>query len=154
MTASPAPRPDELAHAEKKLDTKTVEVLALAVFRTMFRDGICVPLKMNGTMDMDLVVKDNNILLNMNRVQAEVPELSIWRITFAYHGKPVLEYGRGIKNEMKIHYPQMGVLLLAAWREKRRKNKAKIAGDEARKRDMIALSVHPPHGGTSEEAAL
>jgi hypothetical protein len=30
---------------EKTLDTKTVEVLALAVFRTIFRDGVHFPLK-------------------------------------------------------------------------------------------------------------
>ncbi|MGA3022296.1 MAG: hypothetical protein ABSE66_05770 [Thermoplasmata archaeon] len=138
---------------EKTLDTKTVEVLALAVFRTLFRDGIHVPLKMNGTMDMDLVVKDNNVLLNMNQVHTSVPELSIWRITFAYRGKPVVEYGRGIKNDMKVHIPQLCFLMLAAWREKRKNNQARARGDRTRERELVTMSVTEPNTGEAEEVA-
>jgi len=137
----------------KTLDTKTVEVLALAVFRTLFRDGIHVPLKMNGTMDMDLVVKDNNVLLNMNQVHTSVPELSIWRITFAYRGKPVVEYGRGIKNDMKVHIPQLCFLMLAAWREKRKNNQARARGDRTRERELVTMSVTEPNTGEAEEVA-
>ncbi len=139
---------------DKALDTKTVEVLALAVFRTMFRDGIRVPLKVSGKMDLDLVVKDNNVLLNMNTVQTEVPELSIWRIIFAYRGKAVLEYGRGIPNDMKIHFPQMCVLLLAIWREKLKKNRAKARGETLRGQELLTMSridgsgVRPAEDGT------
>jgi hypothetical protein len=96
---------------------------------------------MQGLMDMDLVVKDNNVLLNLNQVQAAVPQLSIWRVTFAYHGKPVVEYGRGIKNDVKFHYPQLCFLLLAIWRERRRKNQAVARGETARDRDMVTMSM-------------
>ncbi len=138
---------------EKTLDTKTVEVLALAVFRTLFRDGLHVPLKMNGTMDMDLVVKDNNVLLNMNEVHTAVPELSIWRITFAYRGKPVVEYGRGVKNDMKVHIPQLCFLMMAAWREKRKNNRAKARGDEGRARQLVTISATVPNTGEAREVA-
>jgi hypothetical protein len=128
---------------EKTLDTKTVEVLALAVFRTIFRDGVHVPLKVKGKMDVDLVIKDNNVYLNMNDVAAEMPELSIWRVTFAYRGKPVVEYGRGVKNDMKIYYPQLCFLFLAIWRERRRKLRAKTRGDQIRDRELVRMSVTP-----------
>ncbi|MGD0249682.1 MAG: hypothetical protein ABSB97_02165 [Thermoplasmata archaeon] len=154
MTESPSSRTDARVITDRKLDTKTVEVLALAVFRTMFREGIRVPIKMNGMMDLDLVVKDNNVLVNLNQVQAEVPELSIWRITFAYRGKPVVEYGRGIKNDVKFHFPQMCFLLLAIWREKRKKNKAKALGDAHRAENMLTMSVSGPTPVPVEETAV
>jgi hypothetical protein len=137
---------------QKTLDTKTVEVLGLAVFRAMFRDGLHIPLKRPGMMDMDLVVKDNNILLNLNQVQADVPELSIWRITFAYRGKPVVEYGRGIKNDMKLHIPQLCFLLVAIWREKRKKNRARARGEDFRGAELITMSASDPSPAEIREA--
>jgi hypothetical protein len=151
MTEPENPPPDTVAPIQKSLDTKTVELLALTVFRTLFRDGVHVPLKMKGAMDLDLVIKDNNILVNMNQVQADIPELSIWRITFAYRGKPIVEYGRGIKNDVKLHIPQLCFLLLAMWQEKRKKNKAKARGEVAREREMISMSVTDPNTGATKE---
>jgi hypothetical protein len=153
MTQLPNPPSETTVRSEKTLDTKTVEVLALAVFRTLFRDGIHVPLKVIGAMDMDLVVKDNNVLLNMNQVHATVPELSIWRITFAYRGKPVIEYGRGIKNDMKVHLPQLFFLMLAAWREKRKNDRARARGDTVRDRELVTLSTTEPNTGKAGEVA-
>jgi len=150
MTKVTDPLLAAVAPTERRLDSKTVEVLALAVFHTLFKDGIHIPLKVEGKMDMDLVVKDNNVLLNLNRVGMHVPELSIWRVTFAYKGKPVLEYGRGIKGDTKIHLPQLCFLLLAIWQEKRRMNRAKARGEDARERELVALSASVPSGATTE----
>jgi hypothetical protein len=151
MIAPHVPPPTSIVPVQKTLDSKTVEVLALAVFRTLFKDGIHVPLQMKGLMDMDLVVKDNNVLLNMNHVHAEVPQLSIWRVTFAYRGKPVVEYGRGIKNDMRIYYPQLFFLFLAIWQERRRKSKARARGESAQEREMATMSMMAPGPGTVEE---
>ncbi|HXQ79571.1 MAG TPA: hypothetical protein VN819_05110, partial [Thermoplasmata archaeon] len=125
MTEPPTPPSNPVISFAKTLDTKTIEVLALSVFRTMFADGLRLPLKVEGMMDMDVVIRDSNVILNLNEVHVNVPELLIWRITFAYQGKPVIEYGRGIKNDTKIHIPQLCFLLVAMWREKRRQLKAK-----------------------------
>jgi hypothetical protein len=154
MTETPGPQPGVRTLIERKLDVKTVEVLGLAVFRTLFRDGVRIPLKMDGMMDMDLVVKDNNILLNMNRVSAAVPELSIWRITFAYHGKPVLEYGRGIKNDLKVHWPQACFLVLAIWKQKRQRSRAEARGAKANDRNLVTMSVDGPAPGTTGEVPI
>jgi hypothetical protein len=139
------------APADKILDTKTIEVLSLAVFRALFGRGLRVPLKREGVMDMELVVRDNNVILNLNQVQMHAPELLIWRIIFAYQGKPVVEYGRGIKNDMKIHLPQMCFLLLAIWKDKRKKNQEKAQADAARDREMIARSMRGRRAGSGEE---
>jgi hypothetical protein len=142
--------PPTVAPPDKTLDTKTVEVLALALFRTVFRNGLRLPLRVKDLMDMDLVIRDNNVLLNMNKVHMEVPELLIWRLTFAYQGKPVVEYGRGIKNGMKFHYPQLVFLLLAIWRDKRRKVRAKAEGAAARTRELVSIAVTDPTTGQME----
>jgi hypothetical protein len=134
------------------LDTKTVEVLAASVFRAMFRDGLQMPLKVKGMMDLDLLVRDNTVYLNMNTVSAEVPELSIWRIVFAYKGKPVIEYGRGIKNDVKIHIPQMCFLMVAIWQEKRKKSKAKARGQTSQERELLTMSMSAPSSAAEVRA--
>jgi hypothetical protein len=151
LIGAPTPPTEEVAPLAKTLDSKTVEVLALAVFRTLFKDGIHVPIEMEGLVDMDLVVKDNNVLVNLNRVQAGVPQLSIWRVTYAYRGKPFLEYGRGVKNDMRIHYPQLFVLLAALWRERRNKKRTEARFEAARERELLVMSKSPPNGGPVEE---
>jgi hypothetical protein len=127
------------------LDVKTVELLALSVFRTIFGHGVRVPLKVEGVMDMDLIVRDTNVILNLNQIQMHGPELSVWRLVFAYQGKPVVEYGRGIKNDMRIHIPQLCFLLLAIWRDKRKIVKAKAAADAAQRRAAVRISGVGPN---------
>jgi hypothetical protein len=137
----PDPDPTPVSHSgasKKPLDTKTIEVLALSAFRSLFGGEVRVPIKIEGMMDMDLLVRDNNVVLNLNKIEVHAPELLVWRLIFAYQGKPVVEYGRGIKNDMKVHLPQMCFLLLAIWRDKRRLVKAQAAADKARDRAMIA----------------
>jgi hypothetical protein len=143
--------PARLTPPGRTLDSKTVEVLALAVFRTLFKDGIHVPIEMKGLVDMDLVVKDNNVLININQVQAAVPQLSIWRVTYAYRGKPFIEYGRGVKNDVKLHYGQLIVLLVAMWRERLRKTRAEARGAAARDQELLAMSGAGPIPVPGEE---
>ena len=141
--------PDPLPPAGKPLDTKTVEVLALTVFRAIFREGIRVPLTVAGTAEMDLVVRDANVLVNLKKVQVQAPELQIWRLTLAYQGKPVVEYGRGIKNDMRIHLPRLCFLLLALWRERGKKIRFKARANAARDREMMG---NPGAGPTTTES--
>jgi hypothetical protein len=141
------PRTSLAAPIEKTLDSKTLELLALASFRSIFGQGVVVPLRKEGMMDMDLVIRDSNVLLNMNSIQAHAPELLIWRFTFAYQGKPVVEYGRGIKNDMKLHFPQLLFLLVSMWRDKRRQNQARLRADRKRDREMAATALAPPTAG-------
>jgi len=152
MTGSSSPSSNPPTPMERKLDTKTVEVLTLAVFRTLFKNGIHLPLKMDGMMDMDLMVRDNNVLLNLNQVQMQVPELSIWRIIFSYRGKPVVEYGRGVKSGMKIHFGELFFLFLTFWREKSKSNRARVRSEATRDREMVALAGADPTAAAAEEA--
>jgi hypothetical protein len=133
------------------VDSKTVEILALTVFRAIFRGGVHVPLKLKDVMDMDLVVKDGNVYLNLNNFQLTGPELTVWRLTFAYHGKPVIEYGRGIKNDLKVHLPQLFILLLEAWRNSMNKNKARARGATIASRDLVTLAATAGPAGGGEE---
>jgi hypothetical protein len=144
MESSPA-LPDHEALSGRKLDVRTVEVLALTAARTLFgKQGLRVPLTLEGVLDMDLVVQDSNVVLNMNEVHLTAPELSVWRFIFAYRAKPVIEYGRGIKDDMKIHYPQLILLLLTLWRERVRNHSAKARSDAARDRALLARASNHP----------
>lgn len=117
-------------HIERVIDVATVEVLALAIFRVIFGRGVRVPLKREGFIDMDIVVNDKDVLLNTNEFLFEVPELAVWRFIFAYKGKPVLEYGRGVKHRIKIYYYRMFCLLLAMWWVGRKKRNAQAKARE------------------------
>jgi len=106
------------------LDISTVEMVTYALFRAMFGRGIHVPLKREGVIDMDIAIEDNNIILNTNDVTFIPPELKIWRLIFTYKNKPIIEYGRGIKRGMKIHYGRAVIFLLAMWSGGRKTRKA------------------------------
>jgi hypothetical protein len=98
--------------ASQVFDVSTVEMLAYALSRSLFRRGVQIPLKVKNVVDMDIAVKDTDIILNTNDVSFELPPLQIWREIFSYKGKPVLEYGRGVNNDFKIHYSRAISLLL------------------------------------------
>jgi hypothetical protein len=92
-----------------------LEVISYAIFRAMFGKSIMVPLKVEGVIDMDFAVKNNDVTLNTDVIALTPPQLQIWRFIFSYKHKPVLEYGRGIESGVKIHYWRAFLLLLAMW---------------------------------------
>ncbi len=106
------------------LDISTVEVITYAFFRAMFGKRIHIPLKREGVIDMDITVEDNDVILNTNDVSFAPPQLNIWRLIFTYKNKPIIEFGRGIKRGMKIHYGSALIFLLAMWSGGRKTRKA------------------------------
>ena len=115
---------DQKLHISRILDISTVEVITYAFFRAMFGKGIRIPLKREGVIDMDIAIEDNDIILNTNDVSFVPPQLNIWRLIFMYKNKPVIEFGRGIKRGMKIHYGRALIFLLAMWSGGRKTRKA------------------------------
>jgi hypothetical protein len=111
------------------LDISTVEVITYAFFRAMFGKSIHIPLKREGVIDMDITVENNDVILNTNDVSFVPPQLNIWRLIFTYKNKPILEFGRGVKRGMKIHYGSALIFLLAMWSggRKTRKTQEKAA---------------------------
>ena len=116
--------PEHQSFAARVLDISTIEVITYAFFRAMFGKGIRVPLKREGVIDMDIAVENNDIILNTNDVSFVPPQLQIWRLIFTYKNKPIIEYGRGIKRGMKIHYGRALIFLLAMWSGGRKTRKA------------------------------
>jgi hypothetical protein len=133
-TESPSAEPPP---TEQKIDPVAVELLAHTLFRTIFRDGVRVPLRVEGLVDLEVAVRDNNILVNVGQVQAELPPLAVWRITVAYQGHPVLDYGRGIRNDAKVHVPRLCFLLLTTWAQRRKRYRARVGGRPAPERTAI-----------------
>ena len=106
------------------LDISTVEVITYALFRAMFGKSIHIPLKKEGVIDMDITVDNNDVILNTNDVSFVPPQLNIWRLIFTYKNKPIIEFGRGIKRGIKIHYGSALIFLLAMWSGGRKTRKA------------------------------
>jgi len=117
--------PEQKLHISRVLDVSTVEVITYAFFRAMFGKSIHIPLKREGIIDMDITVDNNNVFLNTDDVSFVPPQLQIWRLIFTYKNKPIIEYGRGIKRGMKIHYGRAILFLLAMWSGGRKTRKAK-----------------------------
>ena len=97
------------------IDVSTIEIAALTVFRAFFGQGVAIPIKREGFVDMNIVIMGKDVVINTNRLMLEVPELAIWRIVFAYKGRPILEYGRGVPNKIKIHRYRALQLLAGMW---------------------------------------
>jgi hypothetical protein len=119
LTSGPAVR--------RTIDLGTLEIISYALFRLIFGAGVRIPLHRKGVVDMDVVIKDKEVLLNTNQFYAAVPELSVWRITYSHKGKTVLEVGRGVPKGMKIHKFNAFMLVIELWKGSIEAQKAKKA---------------------------
>ena len=106
---------------ERLIDVPSIELATYAMFRSIVGRGIRIPIKREGVVDMDIVVKDKDVILNTNEMMLDLPRLAIWRFVFAYKGEPIMEYGRGVKNNIKVHRWRMFKLLLQIWWRGRQK---------------------------------
>jgi hypothetical protein len=116
---------DHNLHIPRILNISTAEVITYAFFNAVFGKSIHIPLKQHkGIIDMDITIDNNDVILNTNDVSFVSPQLQIWRLIFTYKNKPIIEFGRGVKRGMKIHYVSALIYLLAMWsggRKTRRK---------------------------------
>jgi hypothetical protein len=108
---------------ERSLDLGTVEIISYALFRAIFGKGVRVPIKREGMIDMDVIVRGKDIILNTNQLFFVVPELAVWRIIYSHKGAPVMEMGRGVKKGMKLHRLQAIRLALEIWKDSRKNQK-------------------------------
>jgi hypothetical protein len=95
------------------------------LFKAAFKNGLSIPIKREGVVDMDVNVKGKEITINTNQLYFSFPELTVWHIVYTHKGKPILEMGRGIENGMKIHRWHAIRLGLEVWNGSRKMNKQK-----------------------------
>jgi hypothetical protein len=110
---------------ERVIDITTIEFLAFTVIRALFPKRVSYSIKKEGLLDMDITIDDRDIIFNYNRFLFELPEMSIWRLIFAYKGKPVMEIGRGVKGGLKIHRFRLLRVVFSMWLSERKKKKPK-----------------------------
>ena len=111
---------------QRPIDLGLIEMVSYALFRVAFRNGLSIPIKRDGMVDMDFTVKGKEITINTNQLYFTVPELNVWHIVYQHKGKPILEMGRGVKNGLKIHRMQAIRLGLEMWNGSRKMNKLKL----------------------------
>jgi hypothetical protein len=138
--------------AKRAMNTGTVELLTGALFRTIFGKGIQVPIKMSGVLDMDVLVRDNDVFVNANQVLVELPQLSIWRLVVAYQGRPVVELGRGVRKKIHFHYGALLFAVLRIWRDKRRAAAAFALKEQAKDRAALVESRSSSRKAAGKEA--
>lgn len=113
---------------DRVIDLHTIEVASYAIFRALFGRGIKFPIKREGLIDMEVIVKNKDIILNTKQLfPATIPELVVWRVIFAYKGKPIMEMGRGVKRGMKIYRLRVILLLIEVYRTNRRARRRAMA---------------------------
>jgi hypothetical protein len=110
---------------QRRIDTGLIELVSYSLFRFAFRNGVSIPIKRDGIIDMNVTVKGKEITVNTNQLYFSVPELNVWHIVYQHKGRPILELGRGVKNGMKIHRLAAIRLGLEAWNGSRKMNKMK-----------------------------
>lgn len=110
---------------QRPIDTGLIELVSYSLFRLAFRNGVSIPIKRDGIIDMNVTVKGKEITVNTNQLYFAVPELNVWHIVYQHKGRPILELGRGVKNGMKIHRLAAIRLGLEAWNGSRKMNKMK-----------------------------
>jgi hypothetical protein len=120
----------------KLLDLSTVEMMSYAFARTVFPKGVRVPLKLENVVDMDVAIKDTDIILNTNNVSFELPPLHIWHVVFSFKGKPIFEFGRGVHKNLKIHYGRAIPFLISMWFGRRKRHKARKKATENACKDL------------------
>lgn len=118
---------DALPHAGQVIDIDTLEVAAFALLKVLVGGGLRIPVKREGLVDMDILIKDNDVVFDVNSLQFGEHRLKVWHLTFAYQGTPIMEVGRGVKNGTRIYKFRAMRLLLTLWAEGRRRKRAAAA---------------------------
>ncbi len=123
-TSSEEPLPQ--GNIQRPIDMGLIEMVSYALFRVVFSQGLSIPIKREGMVDMDVTVQGKEITINTNQLFFSVPELNVWHIVYEHKGKPILELGRGVKNGMVIHRIQALRLGFEMWNGSRKMNKQKL----------------------------
>lgn len=109
----------------RTLDLGTAEILAYALFRTVFGYGVNIPIKREGIVDMDITVKGRDVTIETHEFYFNVPDLVVWKVIYTHQGAPIFELGRGVKNGFKVHRLRALRLFLSLWSQYRKAAKAK-----------------------------
>lgn len=115
----------------RNIDMGTVEVITYALFRAVFGYGVNVPIKREGMINADLSVKGKDITIDTKEFYFAVPDLVVWKVIYSHQGVPIIEFGRGVKNGMKVHRMRALKLGLSLWSQARKATKAKNLAKKA-----------------------
>jgi hypothetical protein len=111
---------------QRPIDMDLIEMVSYAFFRVAFRNGVSIPIKRAGMVDMDVTLKGKEITINTNQLYFSVPELNVWHVVYQHRGKPIIELGRGVKKGMKVHRLQALRLGFEMWNGSRKMNKMRL----------------------------
>lgn len=114
----------------RPIDLAMVEVIVYVLSRLLFGQGASFPVRREGLVDMEIALKGKDVVVNTNELFYNLPDLSVWRIVYTHKGKRIVEFGRGIRKGMKIHFMSTLFLLIELWRQGRRSRARTEGGAE------------------------
>jgi hypothetical protein len=112
---------------DRVIDINTLEVAAFALLRVLIGEGLRIPIHRKGIIDADVLIRDKEIIFDVNSLQFKEHKLKVWKVVFAYQGKPIVEAGHGVKNGLKIYRFRAFKLMLAMWAQSRKRQKVAVA---------------------------
>jgi hypothetical protein len=119
-TSVPGEPGEPSADNPRKIDLSLIEIASYTLLKAAFENGVDIPIKREGVIDMDVIVNGKELTINTNELYFTVPELAVWHIVYTHRGRPVLEIGRGVKNGLKVHRLNALRLGLETWNGSRK----------------------------------
>lgn len=139
-----APRKTPSNRVKRPFDITGIEQLAFLALNGIFPDGIRIPIRKEGMMDFDVVIKGKEIMIDVKGPLADVPSLAVWRLTFAFEGEPLAMYGRGVKGDVKVYKLRvLKFIIRASLAKRKRKRLARLKARD----DWGAFSRRKAPGG-------
>jgi len=125
---APVSEPEEIEDEEegrisRPIDTATLEVILYALFRMVFGRGVDIPIKRPGLVDMDVIVRGKDVIINTNQLYYAMPDLAVWKVSYTHKGKTIAEFGRGIRRGLKINILNAIALFFEVWKMGRQNRK-------------------------------
>jgi hypothetical protein len=111
--------------SKRTINLAMIEIIAYALSRALFGQGVSIPLKKEGIVDAQVTLRNKDIIINTNQFYASIPDLAVWRVIYTHQGKPILEFGRGIPKGLKVYRLNALKLGLSLWMQNRAAIKAK-----------------------------
>jgi hypothetical protein len=111
--------------SKRTINLAMIEIIAYALSRALFGQGVSIPLKKEGIIDANVTLRNKDIIINTNQFYAGIPDLAVWKIIYTHQGKPILEFGRGIPKGLKVYRLNAVKLGFSLWMQNRAALKAK-----------------------------
>ena len=149
LAATPAAPADPPVARSRRPVGQTFEHIAHFLTSTFFPDGIHLPVRKDGLVDLDVILREREVVVDVHRLWPQFPVLAVWRITLAYQGRPLVTMGQGVQGHVKVRPLRVLVTLFRVWLQTLEAQKAHSRAPKRppkRLRWRKRSEIRPPQG--------